>query len=732
MNEDIKIVEIMGTYDKTITRNEKNGWTRFTLKSKEECSYRNKYGSIVCVGNIPYYNKGMPLKLTGLWETNAFGTYLNVSQIKESSSSESVTIEYLTGIIQGLGEATAIKIVKEFGSDIFSFVQKSDAEKLLKNSISNINAEKLIRAIKSNIEQREVYEYIVKFGGSYTSAVKITNNYGRESLKKLKNNPYKVGLPNGLSAEICDTIAFNEGMFIYDKKRIDSLVYESILNLSLNGHTYVSFKQLFNRINYLTKNTVYGEKIPAVIIAKSISTHKKIVIEKGSTLRIYNKANWTNEMAIKQHISRLSNSSITNPYNDNYVTKIESELGITYSKKQKDAFNLLKSSGVKILTGGPGTGKTTVIKGLIKCFKKMYPYKEISLCAPTGRAAQRAYEATGITATTIHRLLEFVPYGKQYSYKTLSNPIDAELIIVDEVSMVDTEIMSILLGAIKNNSLIILVGDENQLESVGAGNVLHDFIKTKTIELCRLEEIYRQEGNSLIIDNGRKVNSGEFNLKSGIDFEIISTKTPCEAKEKLMEVINKNHNSLDLYHTHVLTPVKKSELGVSEINKIMQEALNDNKSKLDYGYISFKLGDKIMMLRNNYDKGYYNGDIGVIKEVNENGLKVLLNNNLIQLNRENLDDITLCYASSIHKSQGSEFPVTIIVLPENPTVMLKRRILYTAITRAKQKVILITVNNALRTAISNSKDYKRNTGLYEKLIGTECEQIPRLSGEVVI
>lgn len=732
MGDNTTNIEIIGTYEKTLMRNEKNGWTRFTIRSKAECSYRDKYGSIICVGNIPHYNKGMPLKIIGHWENNNGYTYFNVMNIIETSDSEKVTIDYLTGIIPGLGENTAIKIVKEFGADIFSFIQKNDAEKSLKKLLPNINTEKLIHAIKNNIEQREVYEYIVKIGGSYPAAVKISKNYGKSALSKLKENPYKIGLPNGLSVNVCDTIAFNEGIFIYDKKRVDALVLEAIINLSLNGHTYVSLKQLYERVNYITKNSIYNDIIPAVIIAKSISTHKHIIIENSSPIRIYSKNNWINEMAIIQHINRLTNSAISIPFNEKYINDIEKELNIIYGQKQKNAFSLLKTTGIKILTGGPGTGKTTTIKGLIKYMQKINSNIKIALCAPTGRAAQRVSEATGMTATTIHRLLEFTPYGKDYTYKTLINPIDAEVIIVDEVSMVDNEVMSILLGAIKNNSLLILVGDENQLESVGAGNVLHDFIKSEKFDICKLDEIYRQEQDSLIINNGVKVNLGDVTLDSGEDFEIIKVKNNDEAKKKIIEMIKKYHNRKDLYYTHILTPIKKNTLGVYEINKMMQDMLNNSKDKLEYGFISFKPGDKIMMLRNNYDKGYFNGDIGVVSRINENGLEINLHNGYIQLDREDLDDVTLCYASSIHKSQGSEFPITIVVLPESPSIMLKRRILYTAITRAKQKVVIISVNDAVNTAILNHKEYIRNTGLHNKMIGINYEQIPRLLGRVSI
>lgn len=723
---------ISGIYDKTINRNEKNGWTKFAIRTKDECQYRTKYGTVICVGNIPAYNKGMPLKIEGFWEDKGYGNQLNIIKIEEKSDSEAVTIEYLNGIIHGVGESTAIKIVKEFGPDIFSFAQNKDAENLLNKCVPNIDAKKFIFAVRNNIEKREVYEYIIKYGGSYSSAVKISLAYSNLALKTLKANPYKIGLNNGLSVEICDLIAKDEGMFAYDEKRVNALILEALSRISLSGHTYTSLRQLVSYIDNMTKNSAFNIKIPAVIIAICVAKNKHLIIEDDEPIRIYKKKIWKYENEINYSITRLKNSVKSYDFKENYIKDIESKLNITYGKKQREAFNLLKTSGIKILTGGPGTGKTTTIRGLIECFKLMKPNGKIALCAPTGRAAQRMSETTNMPAMTMHRLLDFKPYGANYTYKTLASPVDAELIIADEFSMADTELMAILLGAIKNGSLVLLTGDENQLESVGPGNVLHDLIASNKIEVCKLDEIYRQKDDSKVIINSIKINNGDTKLVTGKDFEIVKVDNVEDVKAQVLKYTKMYYQKDDPYYMQVLTPIKKTPIGVFELNQLLQEELNKEKRKIDYGYLSFKPGDKIMTLTNNYQKGYVNGDIGMVKDINDEGLLISINGSSIVIEKENLDDVSLCYATTIHKSQGSEFPITLIVLPNKYKIMLKRKIIYTAVTRAKEKVIIISLEDALDTAILNYVDYKRNTGLLEKVTNTSKTLIPILSSNPII
>lgn len=717
-------VVITGIFDKQIYRNERNGHTLFTIRTKEPCPYRNNYGSITCMGNIPVYVKGMPLKITGYWEQSKFGMQIHVQSIGEVSDSESITITYLTGICAGIGEATAKKIVNEVGCDIFSFVQKPDAEEILKKRIPNIDALTLIRSVKSSIEQREVFEFILKYGGSYPTAIKICEEYGMFALENLKRNPYKIGLKNGLLFEQCDCIAKDIKIDPLDKRRINALVQHVVDKISMYGHTYTTLEQIMKYIRYIVNKSSFKENIPAVIIANAITRHPGLVLEAGEPIRIYSRVLWNSEQDIAKNIERISNSAIELNFNEDLINIVENELGIKYGDDQKESFKLLRSTGIKILTGGPGTGKTTTIKGFIEVYKRINLCASIALCAPTGRAAQRLSETAGMEASTIHRLLDFKPHGKEFCHKNLLNPIEADMVIVDEISMVDTELMSILLGAIKNGSLVILSGDEDQLASVGPGNVLHDFIGSEKIETYRLTEIHRQKSESLIVQNARCINSGSSALVTGPDFEIIRVKDSEEALVKTKELVSQNNKTDDPFYLQVLTSTKKTKAGMIELNKVLQDTVNQEKKRINFGNVSFRLNDKVMMLANNYEKGYFNGDIGSIIEIQDAEMTVLIDGKIITIDRTLLDDITLCYATTIHKSQGSEFPIVIGVLPEDPAIMLKKNLLYTLITRAKLKIYLVVVGNALDIAVKNSGNDIRNTRLKHKLINLYTEQIP--------
>ena len=717
-------IQMIGTYNNTFFRDERNGWTRFSMRISGSCSYRNRDGSITCIGHIPSYKTGTPLEVSGTWHNSGYGMQFHISQITEKSIDETVTIEYLTGICTGVGKVTATNIVEKFGADIFSFIQQENARELLQQEIKNVDADKLIAAIRNNIMDRKVYEYIIKFGGLYASAVKMCKKHGGQTLKKLKSNPYLTGLDGDLSFETCDQIAKNEGILAFDEKRIQALIMLAIYKGRQNGHTYATLEEVTWRVNNIVKTSAYPNEIPTSLIAVSATESKYFALEKATPIRIYGRSTWFQENEIVHHIARLTNSANPLSFDSKLIQEAETKLNIKYGAKQQEAFELMRNGGVKILTGGPGTGKTTIIQGLIHCYKQMMPEKSVALCAPTGRAAQKMSEATGMEATTIHKLLDFKPFGEDHSYKTMMDPVNAGLIIVDEFSMVDNELMAILLGAIKNESLVLLVGDENQLESVGAGNILHDLIKSGKLETCKLDFIYRQEEDSVIIENSQKINSGQCKLNTGPDFEIIRVDTSQEAQQHIIDLANAYYTQEDPYGFQVLSPVRKGASGIYEINKLLQEHLNSNTKQVVYGNSVFKIGDKAMTLSNNYDKGYVNGDIGVITAIDGASLTLNLNGKQIEIEKNLLDDVALCYAMSIHKSQGSEFPVVAIILPEQPQIMLKRKLIYTAVTRARDKVVIISVKNALETAILNQRNCKRNTGLYEKLIGNTYDVIP--------
>ena len=725
-------VILIGTFDKMNYRNEGNGYSLFTIRTNDPCPYRNGYGSVRCAGHIPAYIEGMPLRISGYWEQSNAGMRIHIQSVEEVSDSEAVTIRYLTGICTGIGDATARKIVKETGADIFSFIQRQDAEEILRRCVSNIDAAALIRSVRNSVEQREVFEFILRYGGTYPDAMHICSEYGMNSMNELKADPYKVGLKNGLTFLQCDNIAKDQARDVLDKSRINALISDAINMIEKSGHTYTTLEGLMNTINFYIKKSVYQDEVPATIIANAVARHPGLILEMGNPIRIFSKDLWNAEQDIVQSVKRITNGEGAMAFHEDIIAEIETEEGVHYSEDQKNSFTILKSTGIKILTGGPGTGKTTTIKGLIEGFRKIKPYGSIALCAPTGRAAQHMSETTGMEASTIHKLIDFKPYGSDFCFKDQTDPIQADFIIVDEVSMVDTKLMAMLLDATKSGTLLLLVGDKDQLPSVGPGNILHDFLSSGKIDTYMLTKNHRQKGGSFITQNADIINSGSSKLIEGTDFRIYRVSNAKEAKQKASEIVKTHYKKQDPYFVQILTSTKMTEAGTVSLNEILQKELNQEKTRIDYGNFSYRLHDKVMMLNNNYEKGYFNGDIGTVIRINGSDMTIDIGSTLIELDRFLFQDITLCYSATIHKSQGSEYPVVIGILPDHPTVMLKKNLLYTLVTRAKQLIELIVVGNALEISVKNSGNEDRNTRLMQKLISPYSELIPMLKNKVTI
>ena len=345
----------------------------------------------------------------------------------------------------------------------------------------------------------------------------------------------------------------------------------------------------------------------------------------------------------------------------------------------------------------------------------MYPDNIIKLCAPTGRAAQRMTESTGMEAVTIHRLLEYFVSGDKVFHKDAKNPIVADLIVVDEMSMTDTELMSIFLQAVQDGTLVMLVGDIYQLPSVGPGDVLHDIIFSEKLPVFRLTKVYRQAGDSPIVTNANKINDGHTDLIETEDFEIIVVQNDEECKEKILELTKQYYDASKPFDMQILAPSKKYESGTKNLNKVIQEAVNPGKKGFVFGDTTYRVGDKIIMLNNNYQSGYFNGDVGYVVSINDEGVVVNILDNEITITKNMMDDMSLAYSVTVHKSQGSEYPLAICALPKSPGNMLVRNLFYTAVTRAKKKVIVVAVDGSIQASIRNNQTGKRKTGLLEKL-----------------
>ena len=714
---------LTGVYNKTLFRNGDNGYTIFTFKTKCENVEHlfDDSGCLVCFGNIQAYATGIPVKLEVELPIIPGENKVAVLSIEPFSDKKQLTVEYLSSdLFKGVGPATAKKIVSVTGPDIFEFFKKVDACEILMNQVPGMTEEKvnnILVIIRNSFTEKKVFDMISPFGGTFTHAKKIYDKYKINSINELKKDPYNACYSVDIPFSVADSLGQYLGFDKYSKERLSTLIYKVLQCNESYGNTYISLQSFHSFLSNVKKQLAFKEEIPMSILAPIIMQLKgvKIIKDENDILLSFHKT-FRAENETVNNIKRLNNSTISCEFDESHIDKVENILNFKYSKEQRNVFNILKTSGIKILTGGPGTGKSTVINGIIALYKMMHPNNNIALCAPTGRAAQRMSEITHMNASTVHKLLDIKPYGNDFTYKDLSNPIEADLIVVDEFSMADTFLVSMLVGAIKNGSILILSGDVDQLPSVGAGNVLNDLINSHKIDTYRLTSVFRQKGDSNIVTNSIAVRNGNKALKSGKGVTIIQTKTPELALKSLNMYVEKYYDKDDVFKFQVLSTVKMDECGTVNINKIMQEKINgSNESILEIEKESFRIGDKIITTRNNYDAGYFNGDVGIIKDITASEMTVIINNEEVEIPSANIRDVSLAYAITTHKSQGSEYNTVVLILPDSHPHMLQRKLLYTGMTRAKERLIIINIGDSLSKAIENTKICQRNTLLLKLL-----------------
>ena len=710
-----------GLFTKELWRDKKSGSTLFSMSVKKDVPNRDlKYGTIVVFAKIPSFPKDFPLQVSGEWKTTDKGVVFESGSVIESASEDVSIIPFLSGIDQ-IGQSRAVKIAEAFGTAIFAeMCRAGGTEKVMKacKGIQEQAARNVCRAIKSIVYSRKLLDFILSHGGSYQCYKRAMNEYGDSAIQTIRKNPYNAGHLCGLTFRQCDLIALENGVERLSSERISAAAVEAIRQGEKNGDCFMREYGFLAKTLSLMQETSQVS-VPGSVISSAVYRDNRFVVEEDLYgLRIYSKYMMRAECGVAYNVSRLIRTGYPLPYKKEYFDEVEKEIGVKYAPQQKEAFNLLKKTGIAIVTGGPGTGKTTVINGIIKAYKKMCPTNTIRLCAPTGRASQRMTESTGEEAVTVHRLLDYRPYGNDVSYKDSRNPIEADFIICDEASMLDTEIANLLLSAVKNGSLMLFVGDVDQLQAVGPGDVLHNLIYSDRVDVYKLTEVYRQAKTSPIVQNAIRINEGDDDLICDDSFDI-RYRLPEQFKEEIIEAVKRLHDSNDPFATQVLAPTHKGDFGIQSLNACLQDMLNpksSSKKELRYGKSVFREGDKVVFVVNRYESHYHNGDIGIISSIENGTINVkICGSSEVSISEDMIEDLNLAYAMSVHKSQGSEFQTVIMSLPYKPEIMLKRNLLYTGITRAKNRLVLICENGSISRSVATNETGKRNTALMERL-----------------
>nr|WP_295256230.1 ATP-dependent RecD-like DNA helicase [uncultured Blautia sp.] len=738
---------ITGYIDHIIFRNEDNGYTVMVLKGVSE------EDELTCVGSFPVVTQGASVELEGNFTQHpVYGKQFQAVRLTEKMPEDALAMErYLgSGAIKGIGAALAGRIVRHFGDDTFQIVENEPERLSEVKGISEKKAREIAMQIAEKSDMRKAMMFLQKYGISLNLGAKIYQKYGDSVYSVLQENPYRLADDiSGVGFKIADEIAYRIGIHTDSDYRIKSGMVYTLLQATGEGHVYLPKDELFQRAaELLGVDSSYMEKHLV-----DLAMDRKIVQkEQGDQILIYPAQYYYLELNTARMLRELD---IFCPEDEKIVERrivqIEKETGTVLDEMQKKAVQEAAGHGLLILTGGPGTGKTTTINAIIRYFEG--EGAEIRLAAPTGRAAKRMTEATGYEAQTIHRLLELsgMPEDDRegqpiHFERNAENPLETDVIIIDEMSMVDIHLIHSLLMAVTAGTRLILVGDENQLPSVGPGNVLRDIIRSGQFPVVELKKIFRQASESDIVVNAHKINKGEqveINNKSRdffflkrYDADIIIRVVIALIQEKLPKYVEAKP-----FEIQVLTPMRKGLLGVERLNQILQRYLNPpdaSKKEKEIGQGLFREGDKVMQVRNNYQLeweirgrygipiekgvGVFNGDTGIIKTINEFAETAEVefeDGRWAEYSFKQLDELELAYAVTIHKSQGSEYPAVIIPLLSGPRMLMNRNLLYTAVTRARKCVTVVGSEETFREMIRNEKQQRRYSSLDRRIQETE-------------
>lgn len=739
---------VTGYIDHVIFRNEENGYTVMILKGvdgEEE---------LTCVGTFPVFTMGASVELTGSYiQHPVYGKQFQVSALTEKMPEDAMAMErYLgSGAIKGIGAALAARIVRRFGKDTLHIVEEEPERLAEVKGISEKKAREIAMQVAEKADMRKAMMFLQKYGISLNLGARIYQKYGETVYSVLQENPYRLADDiSGIGFKIADEIAYRIGIHTDSDYRIRSGMMYTLLQASRDGHVYLPKEELFQKSSELLGvDSSYMEKH-----LMDLSVDRKLVQkEKDGEILVYPTLYYYLELNTARMLKELDILYPEEPEMMNkQILQIEKETETVLDEMQKKAVTEAACHGLFILTGGPGTGKTTTINAIIRYFEGQGA--EIRLAAPTGRAAKRMTEATGYEAQTIHRLLELTGMPEDndqnaqavHFERNAENPLEADVIIIDEMSMVDIQLMHSLLQAVIAGTRLILVGDENQLPSVGPGNVLHDIIQSQAFPVIELTKIFRQASESDIVVNAHKINRGEqilLNNKSRdffflkrYDADIIIRVVIALIQEKLPRYVEAKP-----FDIQVLTPMRKGLLGVERLNQILQRYLNPPdaaKKERESMHGLLREGDKVMQIRNNYQMeweirgrygipiekgiGIFNGDTGILRTINEFAETAEVefeDGRWAEYSFKQLEELELAYAITIHKSQGSEYPAVVIPILSGPRMLLNRNLLYTAVTRARKCVTVVGSEETLREMIRNEKQQQRYSSLDQRICEME-------------
>ena len=699
-------------------QNPENGYSVMKVKVKD-------YSDLVTlVGNMLEVPIGSVLLCEGEWKVDKrYGSQFVAQTWEEVMPATLYGIEkYLgSGLVKGIGHKYAQLIVQKFGLDTIEVIE-TDIKRLYEvPGIGKKRVEKIQESWEKQKDIKNVMLFLQGYGVSTAYAAKIYRQYGKESIDTVKGNPYKLADDIwGIGFKTADGIANKMGYENNDPRRCKSGINYTLSELADEGHVYAEEEQLVKS----AKELLLADEEP---IRNAMAEMVQAEELKTDGDAIYLPPFYYAEVGTANRLLALLENKAANlfsrPFN---IHEISKSTGIEYDEIQIQAIKQAVDSKVMVLTGGPGTGKTTTTQGIIAAFKSMG--LRILLAAPTGRASKRMNEATGMEAKTIHRLLEYNP--KDGYKRNDENPLEGDALIVDECSMIDIVLMNNLMKAIPTSMRLVLVGDIDQLPSVGAGNILRDIIDSERIPVIRLTRIFRQAQSSRIVMSAHAINQGRFPDTSNgkeTDFFFMQMEEPEIVAENIVKLVKERLPKAykqPISNIQVLTPMQRGVVGASNLNISLQAALNSSQLALNRGGYSFKLNDRVMQLRNNYDKEVFNGDLGYVSQVNmeDRTLQVDFDGKLVEYEVSELDELTLAYATTIHKSQGSEYPIVVMPILMTHYVMLQRNLIYTGITRAKKICVLLGTKKALSFAIRNMSVLKRNTKLTERLNPTSDQQ----------